>query len=167
MSNTINFSDLKRKEVRRVIETGDKEHPIFIYNPNSQQKEYIISLMTKGVNEETKKINIDGKTVMIELIPMLTNISLNLDVEKDKDLIEEIILDPSDMLLEVQDEISDIVDSILNRGIKNLNELSKLPEDVREEVLKQFNKKEKVSEEDKQIIELEEKLKELKNKVGK
>jgi hypothetical protein len=166
MSN-INFSQLKRKEIRRIIETEDKDNPIYVYNPTSEQKEFIISLMTKGADKEKNIINIDGKQVLIDLIPILTNIYLDIDKEKDKQLIDQIISDPSDLLLEVQDEISAIVDSILNRGIKNLNELSKLPDDIREEVLKQFDVKEVLSAEEKQIIELESKINELKTKVGK
>jgi hypothetical protein len=150
----INFLDLKRKEIRRVIETEDKEHPILIYNPTKEQKKLIIDLLLSNIskedldNEKTVKPNINGYDIILTLLPELTNVDLSLDVNdpEHKELIENIINDPSDELLDIRDEINKIVNRQFIRYYEYLKELTNMPEELRKIHLEQFDE-DKVSEE--------------------
>lgn len=126
MSEVINFSDLKRNKIRKIVKRPDSGSPIEIYNPNPEQQEDIVKLLTNNYNSETKEVSLTEKEVLEVLIPMLTNIVID---TKDKEAMNEIIEDPSDILLEIQGELIDIVKSIIKRFMKIIESLSELPEE--------------------------------------
>ncbi|MCT4597466.1 MAG: hypothetical protein N4A50_06260 [Vallitalea sp.] len=126
MSEVINFSDLKRNKLRKIVKRPDSASPIEIYNPNPEQQEDIVKLLTNNYNSETKEVSLTEKEVLEVLIPMLTNIVID---TKDKEAMNEIIEDPSDILLEIQGELIDIVKSIIKRFMKIIESLSELPEE--------------------------------------
>lgn len=147
----VNFSDLKRKQVKKIFDNG-----IEIYNPDKEQKNEIFDLVFRNI-EDSNQAMITGRQLLLKLIPMLTNIHLDLENEK---LIEEIMDDPSDELLAVQDEINDIVETITNRAIDAAQKLSKTPEHIRNQILKDIEPV--VDPKIKEIQELETKLRLLK-----
>lgn len=123
MSKMVEFTSLKRKEVRAIIPNG--EFPIEIKNPTSEQKEEILEMLTRNYDMEEKSLNLTDREVLTQLIPMLTNI--HLDVE-DKELMDEILDDPSDVLLDVQEVLADIVRGVTKRFLKVLEQLERLPD---------------------------------------
>lgn len=145
---SINFSQLKRKIIRKQFDNG-----IEIYNPDKEQRNKIFNMVVGNVSELENDIQITGKQLLLEIIPMITNIHLDLS---DANLIDEILSDPSDVLLEVQDEIVEIVKNISDRTFKAMKDMSELPEHVIGEIAKEVDPKQK------EIAELEKKLKELK-----
>lgn len=153
MSKVINFSELKRKEIRKEFDNG-----IVVYNPNPEQKKEIMELITKSIDEKSQDIEISGRDIMLQLIPMLTNI--HLDLEDNEELLNEILEDPSDELLEVVDELNDIIKFVGNRMIKNIQNLAELPKEELEKLLP----KEEIDPKQKEIEELKAKLAELEGK---
>ncbi|WP_105618498.1 hypothetical protein [Vallitalea okinawensis] len=119
----VNITDLKRITIRKTILNG--EYPIEIYNPTTEQQEKILKILLESYQPESKVLTISELDVLKILIPMLTNIYI--DTEED-DIVNAILEDPSEMLLEVQSELSDIVGSISRRFVKMMNTLNKLPE---------------------------------------
>jgi predicted DNA binding protein len=146
MSNQVNILNLKRKEIRKYI--GEGENRIEIYNPSPEQKNEILKIIAANIDDKTGKIKISGKDFLLKLIPMLTNIYL--DIENNPELIETVLNDPSDILLEVQDCINDIVKNLVDRTTKNIKDIADLPEDVINEI---FNIKEELTDEEKKTIE--------------
>lgn len=128
--NKVHFSGLKRNKIRMIIENG--EHPIEIYNPTEEQRKEILNLLIENYNVEKKEMNLSDVDVIKVVIPMLTNI--HLDIE-DEDLLKEIISDPSELLLDIQEELSVIVQEIARRFVNHLIGLSKLPEKSLEKML--------------------------------
>ena len=126
MNKIVNFSNLKRREIRKRIGMG--ENAIIIYNPNIEQKKEIRNLVTDNITDN--KVNIKGKDVLLKLVPMLTNIKLDLDEEKDEQLIEEILADPSEELEEVTKELTRIVSNVLRGLMDDLEDFNKLPMEV-------------------------------------
>lgn len=120
----INFSSLKRKNIRKIIKDTDALS-IEIYNPTPQQQEEIIKILTDNYNNEKKEIDMTEAEILKSLIPMLTNIVLDTN---DK-MMSEIIEDPSENLLEVQEELSDIVRNIIKRFMKVISKLNDIPQE--------------------------------------
>lgn len=160
---SINFNQLKRKEVRRVIKTEDKENAIEIYNPNNEQREYIVKLIIKSIDVDTKELKITGREMLLDLIPQLTNIHFEYDLnkEEDKQIVEDILNDPSETLLQVIEEIEDIIKEFMNHTLRNVKNLSNLSDDELDKLLNQFKDNNETPEE-KRIRELEEELNKLK-----
>lgn len=155
MSNVINITELKRKEIRREFENG-----VVVKNPTKEQRQEIVDMFTQGISAdgEEVKANITGEDVLLKLMPMLTNVDLGL--EDDSELLQEILDDPSETLLEIQDEIGEIIEGIVKRFVKTANKIIESPElmqQIGEEI-----KGEEVDPKQAEIEEMERKLKELK-----
>lgn len=169
-NNIIKFSDLGRKELRCLIFEDENgrlkvkydslnklknklENTIEVYNPNIKQREEIIKLLTSNI-ENTGDVNIDGDIIIKTFLPMLTNIELDLNEEQ----IKEIVADPSDTLLLVQDEIGKIIGNIVDRFKNNIDMLQNMTEEEREILFNQYKEKkenpdEQLTEEELEIIE--------------
>ncbi len=128
---SINFSELKRSKIRKRFDNG-----IEVYNPSPKQKEKIIKLISESIDNETDKIEISGKDVLLQLIPELTNIKL--DLKDDDKLVDEILEDPSQELTETVNEITDIIQFLSNQMMTNINNMSKLPKEKLDEII-QYN----------------------------
>jgi len=150
---SVKFSDLKRKKIRKTF--GEGEFAVEVYNPSPEQQNQITQMFLDKL-DKNEEIEIDGKLVLLKLIPMLTNIDLDLD--ENDDLVEEILNDPSEILELVTLEITDIIQSIVNKTIKNIENLANLPKEQLEKVL-QENKSEEENKKEQEERELYEKLK--------
>lgn len=101
-----------------------------IYNPTQGQKDKIYSLMDKKLEEGKAKMSITGLTMLVEVIPMLTDIKLRLDVKKDMKLINEIIEDPSPLFEMISLELNSILCELNLQWIEGLKVLGKIPDDI-------------------------------------
>lgn len=131
----INFSDLKRNKIRKIIQNGDA--PIEIYNPTKEQNEEILEMLISNYNKETRELLITEKQLLKEIIPMLTNIYIDID----DDVIQGIIEDPSDVLLDTQEELSIIVRGVATRYLKAIETMGSLPEEEINKLLEEEFKK--------------------------
>lgn len=147
-----NLKDYKRKEIRCLViedfETGDIlkinkkdeiEKSLFnyseneitkIYNPSQKQLEEINSIIERNTDGEKVYSKIDGIDMLIKIIPMLTDIEIDLNKEEDIELINEIISDPNDVFNEVVMEINKIIMNVNLKWIDNLKLLNKLPDEI-------------------------------------
>ena len=147
-----NLKDYKRKEIRCLIiedfETGNvfkavKEEEIKncllkyseneitkVYNPTQSQIEEINSIIERKDEDGKVYSKIEGVDMLIRVIPMLTNIEVDLDREEDIELINEIISDPNDVFNEVVMELNKIIMNINLKWIDNLKLLNKLPDEI-------------------------------------
>ena len=147
-----NLKNYKRKEIRCLIiedfETGNvfkviKEEEIEncllkyseneitkVYNPTQEQIGEINSIMERKAEDGKVYSKIEGVDMLIRVIPMLTNIEINLDREEDVELINEIISDPNDVFNEVVMELNKIIMNINLKWIDNLKLLNKLPDEI-------------------------------------
>lgn len=143
--------DYKRKELRCIIiedfETGEilkltKEEDINkallkyteyeitkVFNPSSSQINEINDLLERTTKEEKVYSKIDGVDMLIRVIPMLTDIEIDLDKDEDIDLINEIISDPDDVINEVVTELNKIIMNINLKWIEGLKLLNKIPDE--------------------------------------
>ena len=133
MKNRIDFKNLKRVEIYKSYDG------VNVYNPNDEQKIQIIELFQNSIKDEEDDVEINDQDVMLKLIPMLTNIEIDFE---DNDLIQEVINDPSDLLLDVIQDINDIVEVVVTRTVKTLNKLAELPEEEQAKILEQVKPKE-------------------------
>lgn len=148
MSKTINFSNLKQEKVRKRI--GDIE----IYNITKENEKDVTDIIIQSLDEKTGMVKVDPSIVLVKLIPILTNIYLDLDTEKDEEMIKEIIADPSDVLLEVVDELNIIIKAHTDKLIKRVNEIATLSKEEQRELFDKIKPQE--SEEDRIARELKE-----------
>lgn len=107
-----NLNDVKFQRVRKTIEMDDDR--VEIYNPTIEEKQSLINALK--VNRE-EKLEISGLYFIRYILPMLTNIDLN---GLEDEVIEEIINEPSELLMEVMDEIEIIIKEVLERAVKSL-----------------------------------------------
>lgn len=147
-----NLRDYKRKELRCVIiedfETGDVKKAIKqediekaleqyteneitkVYNPTTEQIKLINDILERKVEGEKVYSKIDGIDMLIKVIPMLTDIEIDLDKDEDIALINEIIEDPNDVFNEVVLELNKIIMNINLNWIEGLKLLNKLPDEI-------------------------------------
>ena len=147
-----NLREYKRKEIRCLIvedfETGDikkliKKEDIEsallkytdneitkVYNPTNEQLKEINELMERKVEGDKVYSKIDGIDMLIKVIPMLTDIEIDLDKQEDVDLINEIISDPNEVFNEVVLELNKIILNINLNWIEGLKIMNKLPDEI-------------------------------------
>lgn len=147
-----NLREYKRKETRCLIvedfETGDikkliKKEDIEsallkytdneitkVYNPTNEQLKEINELMERKVEGDKVYSKIDGIDMLIRVIPMLTDIEIDLDKQEDVDLINEIISDPNEVFNEVVLELNKIILNINLNWIEGLKIMNKLPDEI-------------------------------------
>jgi hypothetical protein len=179
MSKVVNFSGLKRREIKCLIfenkegkivventkERIDKmikeiECPIIIYNPNQIQKEEIRKILNNGFNDDGK-MSISAEDVILDLIPILSNINLDLHKEnpQDMELIKEIVDDPSPIFEMVVLIIKEIIKDVGIKYVSLLNDILEMPKSQREKL---FNSdKPELSEKELRKLELKKQLEEL------
>ena len=154
MSNkVINFGDLKRKQIRKELADG-----VVIYNPSMEQKKKILNYLTESCNGSS--IDISGSQILMQFIPMLTNINISQDMKQEE--INAILDDPDDLLIDVVDEIKAIITALTDRTLKTISEIESLPKEKQKEIFNQVNKLTEKTDKEKEIEELENKLKSLK-----
>jgi hypothetical protein len=179
-NKTVNFSDLKRKEVKCIIfenvEGGitaeynsnkikellfKLENPIIIYNPSQKQKAEIQKIINSRISKETKDIEISGEDLLITLLPLLSNVILDLHKEtpEDEAIINEIINDPSPIFERAINIIKEIVKEIGSLYINTLKDILELPKEEREKLIKQNAPD--LSDKEKKKLELQKQLEEL------
>ena len=176
-NNVVNFSDLgslKRYENKSAIYIDAKENvvivygkeniektitevktPVLVYNPNIELRVFIVNLFVKHmVIAEDGNITFDvsNSEVIKNLLDKMSNINLNLeeDTEENKKKIDEIIADPSELLMAVNDVIGDVSKVIMKRWTNNMIELQNMPEEERTSYIKEI---ERQSLEDKKLKE--------------
>lgn len=171
MSNVVNFKDLKRKEVRRTI--GEGEGQIIIYNPSPENRALIEKVLQSSiVKNEGKEIDISARDILLDILPLTTNIFLDLsrDSQEDMEMVDAIIADPDPIFEDTMIEVQELMQEIGARYISTLKSIASLP---KEELIKMFPQKEievveaEVVEtaEEIELKELEEKTKLLKEKM--
>ena len=185
----INFSDLGRQEIRCIIYTDNEgmvhaeysqeeilklqqemENPILIYNTNKETQMKLLTLISKagqGVFKDKKDIDISAKELMIDYLPLCTNINLNLDKEKDKEEIERIINDPSNEFDKVIREVSKIIKKSSKDYAEDVENFNSLSDAEKEKVMSAVQPKIEETEEEKELREAEESLKTMKDKINK
>ena len=129
----INFREMKRKEIRKII--GED---ILIYNPSPEKRKEMEKIITRNSSEDGKEINISNIDIILELIPLCTNIDLELDRNNPEDakIIKEIVDDPSDEFLEVITEVTIVFKNIAEKYLETINSLAKLSKDELAKVTK-------------------------------
>lgn len=101
-----------------------------IYNPTKEQKTKIFKIMEISEKEGKVVTQIKGEDVLIALIPMLTDIKIDLTLNEDLELVEEIIEDPNEVFEMVSRELNDILLNININYIENLKLISQLPSEI-------------------------------------
>lgn len=130
----VNIYDLKFKRIRKQYRFDDDLF-VEVYNPTDEQKKEIINMLIGNMDEQ-QTININGRDVLLKLVPMLTNIEIDWS---NPELIEEVLNEPSDLLLNVIDDITEIVREVLQRFERSLQIFASLPEDVQNEIVEKIN----------------------------
>lgn len=146
---SVKFSELKQKKVRKVIDGTSFENPIEIYNVTEDIRENVSKIITDNMNTKTGELNIEPRLIIVELLPLLTNIDLDLNLEKDVEQIKEIMDNPSEVLLDVVDELTEVVKEFANRFVKNIDKINKLSP---EEFNKLFNKENEKERKKKELL---------------
>ena len=189
-NNVINFSDLGRKEVRCIVyknEVGvviveynqeeikklqvtlDKPMIVYNINPEIQIKlQAIVSKAGEGVYKDKKDIVVTAKELILDYLPLCTNIILNLDPILDKEIIDGIVNDPMREFELVIDEVSKIVTESSRAYADNITAFSKLSKKDREKIIKESTPQiEEVleTEEEKELREAEESLLAIKERI--
>ena len=131
----VNFADLKMKKIYAEYDGGVK-----VFNADEKRRKELIQIISE--NMDKGELNIDGKNVLLEVLPILTNIDLN---GLEDDVIEDILKNPSDILENVIKDVTALTTKILNNITDNVNEISKMPEKEKKKFLEQFEEKVELS----------------------
>ena len=124
------FKVNKEEEFENIIAKYTKDEITKVYNPTAKQKAEIYEMMDIK-NEEDKLIGtIEGVDLLIKVIPMLTDIEVDLDKEEDIELINEIVVDPNEVFNMVANELNSIILRMNLEWIDNLKLLNEMPDEV-------------------------------------
>lgn len=131
--------DFETGDIKKLIKSEDIEQALLrhtdneitkVYNPTTEQVKLINDILERKVEGEKVYSKIDGIDMLIKVIPMLTDIEIDLDKEEDMALINEIIEDPNDVFNEVVLELNKIIMNINLNWIDGLKLLNKLPDEI-------------------------------------
>lgn len=124
------FKAIKEEEIKNCLLKYSENEITKVYNPTQNQIEEINSIMERKAEDGKVYSKIEGVDMLIRVVPMLTNIEVDLDREEDVELINEIISDPNDVFNEVVMELNKIIMNINLKWIDNLKLLNKLPDEI-------------------------------------
>ena len=140
---SVKLSSLKKNEIRRKIsytnQLGENEI-IIVKNPDTESKITLMEFLASRIKEDETELTINPRDIMVNLLPLLTNIEI--DVEDMDDIIDN----PNPQLTEVFYHLGEIIQETINEMLmiqsSNLSMLSQntVMEDIQ-------NKIEKVSKE--------------------
>lgn len=136
---SIKLSALKKNEIRRQIvftnQEGEKEI-IKVKNPDNETKIKLMEFLAGRIKEDETELTINPKDIMTNLLPLLTNIEI--DVED----IDEVIDNPNPQLTEVFYHLGEIIQETINEMLmiqsSNLSMVSQnnIMEDIQNKVEK-------------------------------
>jgi hypothetical protein len=158
MSKKINISGLKQPRIRKSYENG-----IEIYNLTEEERKPVIDLLISNINAEDNNLKLSGEDIIIKLLPIYTNIYL--DVEDNRELLGEIIHNPSDVLDDVIGELAKIIKDLSNKLLENIESLSKLSPEELNNILSPKVEEELSKEEIEMYNKLQKKMKKLGNNI--
>lgn len=141
----------------KILQTLPSSHHVVVYNPDSELKREILTSMGEGFDGE--KVELDGVTTL-RLIEKLTDIDLGLDSgELTMEQALEIVNNPNNMLVAVNQVVNNIFMSILSEQFETMNTISQLPEPVKINLLDEIVNKEQREQEQLKQAEIDELLK--------
>lgn len=107
----IKLSSLRKNEIRRRIAftniEGEKEI-ITIKNPDNEEKIKLMEFLADRISENESEVTIEPKDIMVNLLPLLTNIEI------DTADIDVIIDNPNAQLTEVFYHLGEIIQETIN-----------------------------------------------------
>lgn len=126
------FKVIDNEKIEECINKYSQYEITKIYNPSREQKEKIYKLLE--ISEEKGKVvtSVKGEDILIAMIPMLTDIKIDLTLNEDIELIESIISDPNEVFDLVARELNEILLMINLNYIENLKLISQLPSEILE-----------------------------------
>ena len=135
----IKLSSLRKNEIRRRIAftniEGEKEI-ITVKNPDNEEKIKLMEFLADRISENESEVTIEPKDIMVNLLPLLTNIEI--DVEDMDDIIDN----PNPQLTEVFYHLGEIIQETINEMLmiqsSNLSMVSQnnIMEDIQNKVEK-------------------------------
>ncbi|HEY5588423.1 MAG TPA: hypothetical protein VIK86_05640 [Candidatus Paceibacterota bacterium] len=180
MNNIVNFSELKRRDIKCIIfETKDgkmvvendiekinkelevNSNVVIIYNPSQEQKKVIHETINRSFLKKGKEIKISPEDIILDLLPLLSNINMDYHRENPKDMeaIMEIIADPQPIFERTIIIIKDVMKEISSQYVSVINDIIEMPKEQREAFVK-LNEP-KLSEKELRKIEIQKELDEL------
>ncbi|WP_195966748.1 hypothetical protein [Clostridium sp. 1001283B150210_160208_E6] len=129
------FKVVGEDRVNKALEKYTANEITKVYNPDQKQKNKIFELMEISQKGKELVTTVDGVKMIINLIPLLTDIKIDLTSEDDMAEITEIINDPNEVFELVRDELNEILGMLNARYINNLKVISMLPEDIIEKTM--------------------------------
>lgn len=135
----IKLSSLRKNEIRRRIAftniEGEKEI-ITVKNPDNEEKIKLMEFLADRISENESEVTIEPKDIMVNLLPLLTNIEI------DTADIDVVIANPNAQLTEVFYHLGEIIQETINEMLmiqsSNLSMVSQnnIMEDIQNKVEK-------------------------------
>ena len=105
----IKLSALKKNEIRReIVFTNQEGEKQIIKVKNTESKIKLMEFLAGRINENEEELTINPKDIMVNLLPLLTNIEI--DIED----MDEVIENPSSQLTEVFYHLGEIIQETIN-----------------------------------------------------
>lgn len=117
-------------EIEKALVKYSENEVTKVFNPTSEQKNKIYELMDISNEGDNIVSKVDGIDLLIKIIPMLTDIEIDLTIDEDIELINDIINDPNDVFEMVAKELNGIIMKLNLDWIDNLKLLNELPDDI-------------------------------------
>lgn len=126
-----------QEEIDIALSSYEEDMIVQMFNPTEKQKENILNILEANSNED--KIETDG-AIILEIIKMLTDIEI--DIEDVKEL-EEVLNEPSDLLVLINMEINAILLNMVSLQFANINNMAKLQPELLKVVVDSIESKPK------------------------
>ncbi|MEG2289630.1 MAG: hypothetical protein RSC24_06645 [Clostridium sp.] len=121
------FKVTNKEEIENALNKYTEHEITKVYNPSPKQRAEIFDMMSMEERDGKIETKVDGNDMLMRIIPLLTDIKIDLSLDEDVELINDILDDPNEVFQYVVDLLNDTLAVINARYIENLKTLGKMP----------------------------------------
>jgi len=124
------YKVVDEENIKNGIEKYTENEITYIYNPTQEQRSEILGIFEKKEDDGKIKSTMKEIDMLTKVIPMLTDIEVNLDNEEDLEIVRDNIQDPDKVFSKVVMELNSILMDINLEWVESLKMLHKVPSEI-------------------------------------
>jgi hypothetical protein len=127
--------EYNENKIKQIL--NEFENYIIIYDTSQEKQVEIQKIINNKILKDFNKIEISNEDLILRFLPLLSNISLDLNKDNDNNIIQDIINNPSLILENTINIIKEIVQEECNLYINTLKNILELPKEQRDKIIKE------------------------------
>lgn len=127
-----------KREFKQILEEYSEFEVTKIYEPTEkQQRDIMVKMLEKAETDENGKVKTGllMTEMILNVIPTLTDIEVDLTIEEDREYLKELINDPVEVLSAVTDVLKNMLARIFSKYVEDMNKFNSLPKKQQDEII--------------------------------